>query len=81
MYYTSMNETGYQGWANYETWNVALFLNNDYALYMMRKGFKNYKDFQAAILSDYTNKETPDEVSYFDPKLDIAELDTLFKED
>lgn len=24
---------GYQGWANYETWNVALWLGNDYGLY------------------------------------------------
>lgn len=80
VYYTCMNETNYQGWANYETWNVALYLNNDYALYMLKKEFKDYAHFQSYIECSYLRETTPDEVSYFDPKLNHAELDTLFKE-
>lgn len=30
-----MAEHGYNGWKNYETWNVALWLGNDYGSYLM----------------------------------------------
>ena len=28
-----MSAQTYNGWANYETWNVALYINNEYAIY------------------------------------------------
>ena len=28
-------QEGYQGWSNYETWAVALWLDNDYGMYQM----------------------------------------------
>ena len=28
-----MSAQTYNGWANYETWNVALYINNEYAMY------------------------------------------------
>ncbi len=28
-----MNDTKYQGWINYETWNAALWVDNDQGLY------------------------------------------------
>ena len=31
------DEQGYNGWANYETWNVALWIGNDEGLYRMAK--------------------------------------------
>ena len=33
-----MNETGYNGWKNYETWAIALWLDNDYGTYTLMKG-------------------------------------------
>lgn len=40
---------GYNGWTNYETWSIALFIDNDESLYNQlneaKKGFK--KDFYA----------------------------------
>lgn len=32
------NETGYNGWKNYETWAIALWLDNDYGTYTLMRG-------------------------------------------
>ena len=42
----------YQGWTNYETWNVALWVNNDEAMYreMKRQGRYKYTAAQAERL-------------------------------
>jgi len=32
-------EERYQGWKNYETWNLALWLSNDQGLYDMVRGW------------------------------------------
>ena len=31
-----MTEKTYNGWTNYETWNVALWIDNDYGLYRLK---------------------------------------------
>jgi gas vesicle protein len=33
------NETGYNGWKNYETWNIALWLDNDKSTYDLMREF------------------------------------------
>ena len=33
-----MSDTGYNGWKNYETWLIALWLDNDYGTYTLIKG-------------------------------------------
>lgn len=35
----STHDNTYNGWANYETWNVALYINNDYGLHTMAQGY------------------------------------------
>ncbi len=32
------NESGYNGWKNYETWVIALWLDNDYNTYTLMRG-------------------------------------------
>ena len=54
-------ETGYNGWKNYETWNVALWVNNDESMYRFARsrGFmgwdrtpkRNATDWPAFALS------------------------------
>lgn len=33
-----MSDTGYNGWKNYETWVIALWLDNDYGTYTLMRG-------------------------------------------
>lgn len=62
---------GYNGWKNYNQWNVALWINNDESLYFFALGLINEcgnKD-DAADLMVYRLKEegithTPDGVPY-----------------
>jgi hypothetical protein len=78
------NTKQYQGWANYETWNVALIINNEYKLYLsacdfmkLYKGAMPYKDWvEHAGLND---KETIDSVPFISDKLSYAELNQMMK--
>lgn len=69
----------YNGWTNYETWNVALYMDNDEQSYALARTCKNYKEYQFFNLTDPRNT-TPDGVSLFDPKLNHKELDEKIKE-
>ena len=74
----------YSGWANYETWNIALIINNEYKLYLsacdfmkLYKGATPYKSWvEHAGLKD---KETLDSVAYISDKLSYAELNQMMK--
>jgi hypothetical protein len=78
------NTKQYQGWANYETWNVALIINNEYKLYLsacdfmkLYKGAMPYKDWvEHAGLKD---KKTIDSVAYISDTLSYAELNQMMK--
>jgi len=56
-----MTETGYQGWANYETWAVKLWLDNEQATYeevteqARQQGTNGVYDL-AAWLEEYTQE-------------------------
>jgi len=45
-------DTTYNGWKNYETWNVALWLQNDYPLYQIVKGYKGYASPYLSLRND-----------------------------
>jgi len=36
---------GYNGWKNYETWNVALWMHGDETLYQLSRRGKTYAEF------------------------------------
>lgn len=71
----------YNGWKNWATWNVALWISNDESLYAWAKEYrlKGYKAF-ALILRDTSILETPDQASYSDSSLDIEALDEMLRE-
>ena len=68
------------GWSNYETWNVALWIGNDEGLYNWAREWRHhgYKSFAHQVSEIMT--ETPDGVSWTHPELDTDELDEMMAE-
>ena len=75
---------GYNGWKNYETWNVALWLQNDYPLYCITRGFKTYATPFLSLRQELSEslgyRTTKDGASLWDPTLDVAHLDSMIRE-
>lgn len=74
------NETSksYNGWKNYKTWNIALWIGNDEFLYNEAKNCIDYKQFTDSISGIV--RSTGDGVDFLDSALDIDELDGLIQE-
>lgn len=84
-----MSDNTYNGWANYETWNVAFWIENDEFLYesamLFKHKYKPYKQFVEYMKSFDSETgdvrlQTPDGVSWNDSSLDIEELDKMIEE-
>lgn len=76
----------YEGWANYQTWNVSLWIANDYWLYMNARNYSQkqgadatYEGFVKQMPEEY-GYLTGDRVSWTDPTLDLHELDEFMQE-
>lgn len=65
----------YNGWTNYETWNVALWLDNDQESYDIARTCSSYREYRTCVPS-----VNGDGVSLYDPKLNHKELDKKIKE-
>jgi len=72
---TNVFDKGYNGWTNYETWNVALWLQNDEGLYALAGELGNYEDVVEALY-ECGVKETPDGVKYNSKKVNTIELNS-----
>ena len=80
-YQTQLTDQTYNGWTNYETWNVALWLGNDKGLYDMARMYREhgYKSL-SHMLVEYTTG-TPDGVAWNDNNLNICELNDMLTDD
>ena len=65
----------YNGWTDRDTWNIALWINNDEDWYTLSRDAENFADFQRLIAP--TNR-TPDGARFADGC--IAELDEVIQE-
>ena len=76
----------YNGWTNYETWNVALWLQNmevlyDMARYSARRSKQPYNAFKALLDPNATplNIRTPDGVRWDSKHIDENQINEMMK--
>lgn len=74
-----MTDTTYNGWTNYETWNVSLWIQNDEGLNDFVKGCTDYNEVIEGLY-DCGSKETPDGVKWNDPKINRFELNEMLQD-
>jgi hypothetical protein len=79
--------TSYNGWANYETWNVSLWIQNDQYLYNTAKACVEYcSDDDTPYLkfircmSNCGRPATKDGVRYDNLAVDVAEIEAMMVE-
>ncbi len=80
-------DSSYNGWTNYETWNVSLYIQNTEHWYHIAQTVSDYEGFVIALCEYYQvdpnssdDLVTLDGVSLADPLLDIEELNELIDE-
>ena len=75
-YQTNALDISYNGWENYETWNVALWINNDQDLYNLAAECGDYETLVHRLYDEYGVKETEDGVKFADPKVNVIQLNS-----
>jgi len=72
----------YNGWTNWETWNVAMWIGNDEMYHrMMTQGAKGDWEQFKALAMQFGITKTPDGVSFEDPKVNQDEISKAHSED
>ena len=72
-YQTNALDISYNGWANWETFNVALWLQNDENLYNLAMECGSYEDF---LNETGAGSATPDGTRYDDPAVNVVQLNS-----
>jgi hypothetical protein len=69
---TKGKEMTYNGFKNYETWNVVLWINNDEGLYNLASQCSSYDEFVDCMndLGSTIGYQTPDGVAWNDSGID-----------
>lgn len=73
------NNDGYNGWKNYQTWNVSLYIQNEESLYQLARRCKSYTHFlaRAGIMP---GEKTADGVAWYDSRISKREVSAMIRE-
>lgn len=88
---TNAIDKGYNGWANYETWNVALWIGNDEFLYNTAKACVEFcgdnetpwDKFVRCMIDGQIGRhlvKTKDGVKWNDPKINADEMNEMMQD-
>lgn len=77
---TNTEDQTYNGWANYETWNIALWIQNDVELYNLALTLSDYQELVDVLYQEYGVRETKDGVKFNSPKINRIELDDMMSD-
>lgn len=69
----------YNGYSNYQTWNVCLWIGNDEGLYKLAKGCDDYAEF-VEFMREIGCIETLDQVAWNDSNIDMSEMKEFWNE-
>ena len=72
-------DTEYNGWTNYETWNVGLWLGGEQGLYELARRALDY-DHLLEMLTCLGSETTGDGVRWDDPKVNTVEIDEMLED-
>ena len=86
---STMTDTTFNGWANYETWNASLWIGNDESMYRLAVSYvEQARRFGQSIKFDNLipalevnfGQMTPDGVRWMDGRIDTDEMDEMLAE-
>lgn len=75
--FTDLPKREYNGWADWTTWNCALWIGNDEGLYNLAKDCVDYIDFINNCL-EFGLKKTPDGAEW--DEADVFEMNEMMAE-
>ena len=79
---TTATDTTYNGWANYETWNVALWIGNDETIYRHARINRNlgYRLWAKRFIDEFGEYITGDGGAWLHDDIDTDEMDEMLEE-
>ena len=79
-----MSAQTFNGWANYETWNVTLWIQNDESLYNLAcdvvRNNGLYGNFVNILRDNFGATHTPDNVAWDDANIDGIEVNEMMSD-
>ena len=77
-----MMTTTYNGYANYHTWNVSLWIANDETIYRHARANKNlgYRKWARRFIDEFGEYITGDGISWLSDDIDTDEMDLVLAE-